>query len=396
MEALDQVWRADAPRIRAALARRLGDLDAAEDALQEAVAAALDRWPADGVPANPGGWLLTTAWHRAVDRLRRESRGRELLAVAADRDLEPDGAEDDRLALLFGCCDPVLPTETRIALTLRAVGGLSTAEVAAALLVPEATMAQRLTRARRTLKIRPKPFAVPDPERLAARLDGVLHVLYLVFNEGYQSKPALRAEALRLTRELADLMPGEPEVAGLAALMELHGARAATRCDPDGGLVVLDAQDRAAWDRALIGAALRRLRRAVALCRPGPYQLQAGIAAQHATAASAGCTDWAAIRALYDRLYALRPDPVTWLSRAVATWRLDGPGPALAEVEQVADRLGGYRLLHATRAELLAALGRDEEAGRAARTALDLAVDPAERRLLDARLSARQSPGPPR
>ncbi|WP_412538986.1 DUF6596 domain-containing protein [Longispora sp. K20-0274] len=384
MEALDQVWRADAPRIRAALARRLGDLDAAEDALQEAVAAALDRWPADGVPANPGGWLLTTAWHRAVDRLRREARGRELLARAAYE--EPDQAADDRLALLFGCCDPALPTEARIALTLRAVGGLSTAEVAAAFLVPEATMAQRLTRARRTLKGRPKPFAVPDPERLADRLDGVLHVLYLVFNEGWQSKPPLRAEALRLTRELADLMPGEPEPAGLAALMELHEARAATRFDPAGGLVALDAQDRTRWDRDLIAAALRRLRRAVALCRPGPYQLQAGIAAQHATAASAERTDWAAIRALYDRLYALRPDPVTWLSRAVATWRLAGPAEALAEVDGVADRLGHYRLLHATRAELLTALGRGEEAARAARTARDLAVDPAERRLLDARL----------
>ncbi|MGY0235695.1 RNA polymerase sigma factor [Longispora urticae] len=384
MEALDQVWRADAPRIRAALARRLGDLDAAEDALQEAVAAALDHWPADGVPVNPGGWLLTTAWRRAVDRLRREARGRELLARVAD----VDQAEDDRLGLLFGCCDPVLPTEAQIALTLRAVGGLATAEVAAAFLVPETTMAQRLTRARRTLKNRPSPFVVPDPERLAERLDGVLHVLYLVFNEGYQSRPPLRAEALRLTRELADLMPGEPEAAGLAALMELHEARAATRFDAAGELVVLDDQDRSRWDGALIGAALRRLRRAVALCRTGVYQLQAGIAAQHALAPTAGDTDWRAIRALYDRLHALRPDPVTWLSRAVATWRLHGPERALAEVEEVADRLGHYRLLHATRAELLAALGRDEEAGRAARTAHDLAVDPAERRLLDARLRA--------
>jgi RNA polymerase sigma-70 factor (ECF subfamily) len=375
------------------LGRRLGDLDRAEEALQEAVGAALAHWPADGVPGNPAGWLVTTAWRRALDHLRRDATGRDKLALLANTP-PPEPTEDDRLALIFACCHPELARPAQVALTLHAVSGLSAEEIAAAFLVPTATMAQRLVRAKRSLRERGVRIELPAPEDYPSRLPAVLDVVYLVFNEGYLAssretpqRRELAREALELARQLAALMPGEPEAAGLAALLELHEARAATRFDGWGRLVLLEEQDRTAWDRPLILAAVQRLGGAVARDRPGPYQLQAGIAAQHALAASYATTHWTAIRALYDQLQAISPSPVVLLSRAVATRHTHGPAAALAEVEALAGDLSGYRLWHASRAELLRELGRGEEAADATRRALALATNPAERELLARRLA---------
>jgi len=389
------------------LSRRLGDLDRAADALQEAVAEALRRWPEDGTPEHPAGWLVTTAWRRAIDTLRRDATGREKLAQLA-AEPEPSPTDDDRLALLFACCHPDLPVPYQIALTLYAVSGLSTQEVAAAFLVPTATMAQRLVRAKRQLREHGVRFDQPPAEEYPERLTPVLSVIYLLFNEGYLATSArpttaeprpgdavrsqrreLATEALELARQLATLMPGEPEVAGLAALLELHEARAATRFDSWGRLVLLEDQDRRRWDHEAIAGAAARLKAAVARNRPGPYQVQAGIAAQHALAPSAPDTDWVAIRALYDRLQALAPSPVVLLSRAVATHRAVGATAALAEIEPLAGQLDGYRLFHATRAELLRAVGREAEAREATGRALALATNPAERDLLARRLRPR-------
>ena len=392
---VDRVWRADAAGMLGVLARRLGDLGRAEDALQDALAEALRRWPADGVPDSPAGWLVTTAWRRALDGLRREATGREKLASLAAAPLAGEPTDEDRLALIFGCCHPELPLSAQVPLTLRAVCGLSTAEIAAAYLVPEATMAQRLVRARRVLADRQVPFDLPDPDGYPIRLPAVLAVVYLVFNEGYlASAPTtpqrrdLAREAVGLARQLTVLMPGEPEVAGLAALLELHDARAATRFDSWGRLVPLEEQDRSRWDRAAIDAAVHRLGRAVGQGRIGRYQLEAGIAAQHAVAVSYERTGWTEIRALYDRLYQVQPSPVVLLSRAVATRYVLGPAAGLAEVEALGERLSGYRLFHATRAELLRACGRTAEARAATEQALALATNPAERELLARRLSA--------
>jgi predicted RNA polymerase sigma factor len=390
---LDRVWRRDAAGMLGVLTRRLGDLGRAEDALQEALAEALRRWAVEGVPANPAGWLVTTAWHRALDGLRREATGRVKLATVAAGPVDPPTAED-RLALVLGCCHPSLPVSAQVPLTLRAVCGLSTEEIAAAYLVPVATIAQRLVRAKRALAERGVPFDLPDPDEYPVRLPAVLTVVYLVFNEGYLASGSatpqrrdLAREALDLARQLTVLMPGEPEVAGLAALLELTEARAVTRFDSWGRLVPLEEQDRGRWDRPAIEAAVERLARAVALGRPGRYQLEAGIAAQHAVAPSYGQTGWVEIRGLYDRLYALQPSPVVLLSRAVATRYVLGPGLALNEVDALGHRLDGYRLFHATRAELLRALGRGAEADDATRRALALATNPAERELLTRRLA---------
>src|SRR5947207_8943361 len=361
-----------------ALTRRLGDLDRAEEALQEALAEALKRWADEGVPDNPAGWLVTAAWRKAVDRLRREATGREkLLRLAAEPPPAPAG--DDRLATVLACCHPSLPVPSQVALTLYAVSGLATEEIAAAYLVPAPTMAQRLVRAKRQLREHGVRFELPPPEEYGERLPAVLAVVYLVFNEGYLAsgrtapqRRDLAREALDLARQLADLMPGEPEAAGLAALLELHEARAATRFDAWGRLVLLEDQDRNRWDQAMITAALARLRAAVRQNRPGPYQVQAGIAAQHAIAPTYAATDWHAIRHLYDRLCALAPSPVVRLNRAVATRFVDGPEAALAEVDALAGELGEYRLLHATRAELLRALGRTGPAREATDRALAL------------------------
>jgi len=393
---LDQVWRDEAGSMLGVLSRRLGDLDLAEDALQEAVGEALRRWPDEGVPGSATGWLVTTAWRKAIDRLRRERTGREKLALAA-AEPPPEPTGDDRLALIFACCHPALSEPLRVALTLHAASGLPADAIAAAFLVPTATMAQRLVRAKRQLRAGGVRFELPPPEEYGERLPAVLAVVYLVFNEGYLASARdtprrrdLAREALDLARQLAALMPGEPEAAALAALLELHEARAATRFDAEGRLVLLEEQDRTRWDRSLIEAAAARLRQAVIRDRPGPYLLQAAIAAQHALAPTYARTDWVAIRGLYDTLYAIAPTPVVRLGRAVATRYTDGPAAALAEVEELGERLSGYRLWHSTRAELLADLGRDEEATEATRRALALATNPAERELLARRLSFRR------
>jgi RNA polymerase sigma-70 factor (ECF subfamily) len=390
---VDRVWRRDAAGMLGVLTRRLGDLGRAEDALQEALTEALRRWAVDGVPDSPAGWLVTTAWHRALDGLRREATGRAKLATLAARPVDAP-TDEDRLALIFGCCHPVLPVSAQVPLTLRAVCGLSTEEIAAAYLVPVATIAQRLVRARRALAARGVPFDLPDPDDYPVRLPAVLAVVYLVFNEGYLASGTatpqrrdLAREALGLARQLTVLMPGEPEVAGLAALLELNEARAATRFDSWGRLVPLEEQDRSRWDRPAIDAAVNRLAPAVALGRPGRYQLEAGIAAQHALAPSYAETYWVGIRGLYDQLHAVQPSPVVLLSRAVATRYVLGPEEALVEVDALGDRLARYRLFHATRAELLRACGRTGEARDAGERALALATNPAERELLTRRLA---------
>ena len=391
---LERVYRAEAAQLRGALAYRLGDLDLADELLQEALVEAAEHWPVDGVPANPGGWLATTAKRKGIDRLRREQVGREKLALIAHSWWDPSADEDDLLGLVFACCSPELPRESQVALTLRSVCGLTTAEVAAAYLQPEATMSQRLTRAKKLLRQRRVRFAVPDPDEFGARLDEVLGVVYLLFNEGYLTSSAreparhdLVATAQWLAALLHRLMPREPEVLGLRALMMLHQARAATRFDGWGRLVQLADQDRSRWDRAAIQEATELLDTAVAMRRPGPYQIQAAIAALHAQAASYPETDWRQIRLLYDRLDELTPSPVVRLNRAVATRYTDGAATALAELDAIESELRDYRLWHAVRGELLRELGRAEDARLADKRALELATNPAERELLARRLA---------
>ncbi len=390
-ELLDRIWRTDAAGMLGALSRRLGDFDRAEEALSDALAEALKRWPDEGVPESPTGWLVTAGWRKALDRLRRDAVGRKKVAqVAAEPPSEP--GVDDRLAMVFACCHPDLAEPVRVALTLYAAGGLSTAEIAAAFLVPLPTMAQRLSRAKRQLRERGIRFEVPQPHEYAGRLPAVLAVIYLVFNEGYLSsgrsaqRRELAREGVELARQLAGLLPREPEAAGLAALLELHHARADARFDSWGRIVLLDQQDRRLWNKAAIERAALRLRAAVRQGRAGPYQLQAGIAALHALAASYETTDWAAVRMLYDRLHEVDPSPVVLLNRAVATRFAVGPAPALAEVDALGERLAGYHLWHAARADLLATLGRPAEALTAAERALELATNPAERELMSRRV----------
>src|SRR5215471_14376987 len=409
---LEKIYREEATRIRAALAVRLGDVGLAEELVQDAFIEALEHWRAEGVPANPGGWLATTARRKAIDRLRRERAGRDKLALLAAAlpqragpggrpggpgDLESGTDQDDDgdlLGLVFACCHPSLPRESQIALTLRAVCGLTTAEIAAAFLASEPAMAQRLSRARKALRDTGSAVTVPDPDQLHDRLDEVLAVIYLVFNEGYLASagrtPARRdlaAQAVGLNRLLHRLMPREPEVLGLLALLLWHESRAATRFDGWGRLVRLQDQDRARWDRSLAAEATSLLSRAMAMHRPGPYQIQAAIAAVHGQAPSYESTDWGRIRLLYDRLDLLTPSPIVRLNRAVATRFAIGPQAALAEVEPLADELDGYRLFHAVRAELLDDLGHHEQARAANERALALAANPAERELLARRLS---------
>ena len=403
-EALEQVYREEATRIRASLAARLGDVGLAEEVVQDAFVEALEHWPTGGLPPNPGGWLATAARRKAVDRLRRARAGEEKLALlaATDGQVRPgvggsDGTEtdgEDLLGLVFACCHPALPRESQIALTLRTVCGLTTAEIAAAFLVTEPTMGQRLSRARKALRQARPAVRVPDPDQLGDRLAEVLAVIYLVFNEGYLASagrtPARRdlaARAVSLTRLLHRLMPREPEVLGLLALLLLHESRAATRFDGWGRMVRLPDQDRSRWDGRLIAEATGLLDRALALRRPGPYQVQAAIAALHAQAPAYERTDWAQIRLLYDRLDQLAPSSVVRLNRAVATRFAVGPAAALAEVEALAGDLDGYRLFHAVHAELLTAVGRDEQARAANERALALATNPAERELLARRLA---------
>ena len=375
----------------------------AADAVQDAFVEAIEHWRDGQVPPNPGGWLATTARRKAIDRLRRARAGQDKLALlAATIDTSWDGtegADDELLGMIFACCHPALPRESQIALTLRAVCGLSTAQIAAAFLVAEPAMTQRLLRARKSLSSVGEGGAradmrLPDPDQLADRLVQVLAVVYLVFNEGYLAsagrQPARRdlaAQAVTLTRLLHRLMPREPEVLGLLALMLLHESRAATRFDGWGRLVRLADQDRARWDRPLIAEATRLLDQAIALRASGPYQVQAAIAALHAQAPDYEQTDWRQIRLLYDRLQELTPSPVVLLNRAVATRYVRGPQAALAEIEPLAPELDGYRLFHALRAGLLSGLGRDDEARAASERALALAGNPAERELIARRLS---------
>jgi len=378
-----------------------GDWDLAEECAQEAFAQALVRWPTSGLPDQPLAWLTTTARNRAVDRIRRAAREAAKLREVAALDPEPvpyrsDGEiPDERLELMFTCCHPALALDAQVALTLRSLAGLTTAEIARAFLVPERTMGQRLFRAKQKVAHAAVPFRVPPAHLLPERLGAVLHVLYLLFNQGYgqagdDGRARLSTEAVRLARVLTALMPDEPEAQGLLALMLLHDARRATRTDADGELVTLADQDRTRWDRDAVAEGAALCERALRRRRAGPFQLQAAIAACHATAPSVAETDWPQIVGLYTELARLAPGPVVELNRAVAIGEADGPAVALPLVEALAagGRLDGYHLLHATRADLLRRAGRPQEAAASYRAALDLAPTEAEGRFLRRRLAA--------
>jgi len=389
-DTLAAVVREEGSRLTALLVRVVGDFATAEDIVQDAVVVALERWPREGIPREPGAWLLTVARRRAIDRLRRDARYREKLTLL--REPERDSV-DDRLQLIFTCCHPSLSRDTQIALTLRTICGLNTAEIAAAFLTSETTVAQRLVRARRKIAQAGIPYRVPPAEELNDRLTEVLAVLYLMFNEGYLTSAGESAERRDLTDEaewlaglLSRLMPTEPEVLGLLALIQLHRARAEARFDPQGRLVLLRDQDRSRWDRAAIKSAADLVLLASQVVRPGPYQIQAAIVACHAEAPSWGETDWLQILLLYNALLRFGPSPVARLNRAVAVYHVSGPAAALAEIESLDAALNTYHLYHATRAEFLRALDRTVEARLADTTALALTANPAERALLEQRL----------
>jgi len=402
-DAVATAFRDEWGNVLATLIRTTGNWDLSEECVQDAFAAALARWPTDGVPDRPGAWLTTTARNRALDRLRRsKTEAAKLQQVAAlsvpDEPVMPDdsGVGDDRLRLMFTCCHPALPLEARVALTLRTLAGLTTAEIARAFLVPEATMAKRLTRAKHKIRDAGIPYRVPPAHLLPERTSGVLAVLYLLFNEGYSAsagddvvRPGLTAEAIRLARLLAALMPDEPEAAGLLALMLLHDARRAGRLDADGDLVPLEDQDRSRWDAGAIAEGLALLTSAPRRQAAGPYQLQAAISACHAEARLAADTDWARIARLYESLYRLMPTPVVALNHAVAVAMADGPADGLALVDELAasGSLGAYFLLPATRADLLRRLGRRAEAAASYADALRLVTTGPERRFLAKRLA---------
>ncbi|MEU9691597.1 RNA polymerase sigma factor [Amycolatopsis japonica] len=400
--AITRAFREESGQVIATLIRVTGDWDLAEECLQEAFALALRTWPRDGVPAKPGAWLTTAARNRATDRIRREAVGAAKLREAAELNVpaEPDrdesGVHDDRLRLIFTCCHPALPLEGQVALALRTLAGLTTAEIARAFLVSEATMSQRLVRVKRKIRTAGIPYRVPPADLLPERTAAVLGMLYLLFNEGYSAsagtdllRPDLSAEAIRLTRILASLMPGEPEVLGLLALLLLHDARRATRVDAQGTLVSLEDQDRGGWNTAEIAEGTELLETALRLGVAGQYQIQAAIAACHATAARASDTDWAQIAALYGELLRFVPSPVVELNRAVAVAMAEGPEAGLELVDKLtADgALPGYHLLPATRADLLRRLDRLDEAAGAYREALTLAGTDAERAYLSGKLA---------
>ncbi|WP_406841513.1 RNA polymerase sigma factor (plasmid) [Streptomyces sp. AHU1] len=405
-QSIEALWRIESPRIIATLARQIGDVGVAEDRTSETFVAALEQWPRDGIPPQPGAWLMSTARHKAIDRARREEIGRHKTALAgADLDDRvPDIAKqaldpipDDLLTLIFIACHPVLAPESRVALTLRLVGALTTDEVARAFLVPSATLGQRISRAKRTLSEAKVPFEPPPADQLPARVSAVLEVVYLVFGEGYAATSGetwvrrdLAREAMRLGRILAGLLPREPEVFGLVALMELQASRFSTRVDANGAPVLLEHQDRTRWDRTLITHGLAMLDRATGLGRPlGPYTIQAAIAAYHARAATFADTDWSAIIALYDALAQLAPSPVVELNRAVALFYSDGPEAALAATDPLLEdrRLARYHLLGAVRGDLLLRLGRNTEAAEELERAAELAPTRHERLLLLERMS---------
>ncbi len=391
-EAITRAHHAEWARVVAALTRRFGDLDIAEEAAAEAFATAVERWPADGVPPNPGAWLTTTANRKAIDRIRRESKRddkqKEAHLVYDENPPEPLGAiDDERLRLIFTCCHPALAMETRVALTLRMVGGLTLAEISRAFLVPETAMGQRITRAKAKIKAARIPYRVPSAEDLSARVSGVLAVLFLVFNEGYLAtgpgtdpvRHDLTAEAIRLTRLIRALLPDDGEVVGLLALMLLTEARRTARVSAGGELVPLGDQDRGAWDAALVaeghGLVRERLASGVA---PGRYQILAAINAVHTSAHDVRDTDWSQVVALYDQLVRLDPSPIVALNRAIAVAELDGPEVALATVDRLAVALAGYHAYHATRAELLRRLRRSEQSRAAYDQAVELAGNTAE------------------
>ncbi len=403
--AVGEAFRQEWGRVVATLIGATGDWDLAEECAQDAFAQALKSWPRDGVPRRPGAWLTTVARNRATDRLRRgateTARLKEAVVLSPPEDpvtgsADDSGIPDDRLRLMFTCCHPALPLEARVALTLRTLAGLTTAEIARAFLIPEPSMAKRLVRAKHKIRDAGIPYRVPPAHLLAERTAGVLAVLYLLFNEGYAAsagadiiRQGLSAEAIRLARVLVRLMPGEPEAMGLLALMLFHDARRASRTDESGDLVTLEDQDRARWDRRQIGEGSGLLEAALRHGRPAAYQLQAAIAACHATAPQAAATDWARIVRLYGQLAQLAPSPVVELNRAVAVAMADGPaaGLELLDALEASGALAGYHLLPATRADLLRRLGRPAEAAASYRQALTLAATGAERRYLQRRLA---------
>jgi RNA polymerase sigma-70 factor (ECF subfamily) len=406
---VDRAFREESGRAVATLIRVLGDFDAAEEAVQEAFLKALERWPRDGIPANPGAWITRVARNRAIDRLRRERtlEGKRVIlerleALRPAPEIPDAGAEDeegrgeiedDRLRLIFTCCHPALAPEARIALTLRSLGGLQTPEIARAFLVSESTMAQRLVRAKRKIAKAGIPYRVPDADQMPERLSGVLATLYLIFNEGYLGsgseelvRAELSGEAIRLVRVLAGVLPEEPEGQGLLALMLLVDARREARVGPDGEVVPLEEQDRGLWDAAAIAEGIVLSERAAAAGQAGPYTIQARIAACHARAAGAAETDWARIARLYEWLAWAAPSPVVELNRAAAVAMRDDPGRGLELIDAI-EGLDGYGPLHASRADLLRRLGRDEEAARAYARAVELSANPVERRFLERRLA---------
>jgi RNA polymerase sigma-70 factor (ECF subfamily) len=401
---LAAVYRREVGRCTATLVRLLGDIDQAQDAVADAFATAAQRWAVEGVPPNPGGWITTTARNRAIDRLRREST-RDAREREAMRLHDPDPAHDppadlgdidtvpdDQLRLIFLCCHPALGADAQVALTLRLLGGLTTAEIARAFLVPEPTMGQRLSRAKRKIRDTHMAYRIPAPDELPQRLGPVLATTYLIYTEGHTAtagddllRPALTSEAIRIGRTLVALLPEEPEAVGLLALMVLPEARAPARLDPDGDLVRLADHDRTRWDQGLITEGHRLVRACLDLNQPGPYQIQAAIAAVHADATTAAATDWAQIVALYDDLQRLRPNAIVALNRAVAVMEHRGPAAALDALDHI--DLPTYHLFHATRAEALRRAGRDREAADALRRAIGLTSNTAERRHLERELA---------